>query len=297
MSLKAVAILAPGDMGHAVGAVLRQGGLRVISNLAGRSPLTADRARRAGIDAVADDATLVREADIVLSIVPPAEALGTARRVAAAMRTTGAKPLYADCNAIAPPTAREIGEIITGAGAPYVDAGIIGQPPKIGQKNTRIYASGPAASRLAALSAHGLDVRVVDGGIGAASALKMCYASMTKGLLAVMAEAFITAERLGVSAPLRAEMQMSNADTLRRAESGLPTVTYKAYRWVAEMEEIAATFADAGLTPQMFQGAAEVFQFIADSPLGRMTTDSPAISLDAFVAALAEAAARKEAAE
>src|SRR5215472_11219494 len=98
MTFRTVAVLAPGDMGHAVGAVLRQGGLRVITNLAGRSPQTAQRAKTAGIEPVADDAALVQSADILLSIVPPAEALGIARRVAAALRGKPSPLVYVDCN-------------------------------------------------------------------------------------------------------------------------------------------------------------------------------------------------------
>jgi L-threonate 2-dehydrogenase len=296
MTMRTVAILAPGDMGHAVGACLVKGGARVITNLTGRSALTADRAKRVGFEDVADDARLVREAEIVLSICPPSEVRAIAQRVAAAINNTGAKPLYVDCNAVSAPTVRAVGDIVTATGAAFVDAGIIGMPPKPGEKKTRFYASGSAAPRFAVLNENGLDIRVIEGGIGGASALKMCYASMTKGLSAIMAQAFVSAGKLGVAEALKAEMRLSNPGTLQRAQEVLPTVTYRAYRWVAEMEEIAATFADAGMSPRLFQGAADTFRQIADSPLGELTPESPLVSFEEFCTTLA-ASARKEAAE
>jgi 3-hydroxyisobutyrate dehydrogenase-like beta-hydroxyacid dehydrogenase len=299
MSTETIAILAPGDMGHAVGAVLRQGGLNVITNLVGRSGRTAQLAKAAGISPVADDAALVRNADVLMSIVPPAEAPGLARRVAAALRSTGATLVYVDCNAIAPHTARDVGDFITAAGAVYVDGGIIGPPPKVGGKSTRLYVSGADAARITALARSGLDIRAIDGGIGAASALKMCYASMTKGFMAIASQAFVSAEALGVIRALQAEMSVSRPEVLADIERNMPRVPPKAYRWVGEMEEIAATFGEVGLTPQLFEGVARVFRSIADSPLGRETPEqrSRGTTVADYVAILAADAARRDAAE
>jgi len=268
MSVQTVAVLAPGEMGHAVGAVLRHGGLRVLTSLAGRSPQTVQRAKTAGLEAAEDDAALVRDAEVLFSIVPPAEAVGLARRIAAALRGSRATLLFVDCNAISPTTTRQVGDIVTAAGATFVDGGIIGPPPKPGEGKTRLYVSGADAGRVTELCRTGLDIRAVDGGIGAASALKMSYASMTKGMMALATAALVTAEKLGVSGALRSEMQISRADVLADIDRNLPRVPPKAYRWIAEMEEIAATFGDAGLPAEVFQGIARVFQMVADSPLG-----------------------------
>ena len=299
MTFRTVAVLAPGDMGHAVGAVLRHGGLRVITNLAGRSPRTAQLARAAGIEPVADDATLVRSADVLLSIVPPGEALGIARRIAGVLGGTDAKLAYVDCNAISPATTCEVGEIVAAADATFIDGGIIGPPPKIGGKTTRLYVSGAEAARVVELARPGLDIRAVEGAPGAASALKMCYASMTKGMMAVATQAFVSAETLGVSQALHAEMAMSRADALDDIERNLPRVPPKAYRWVAEMEEIAATFADAGFTPQVFEGIARVFRTVADSPLGRETPEvrTRGATVADYVGVLAAELTRKRAAD
>src|SRR5690606_28333221 len=268
-----IAIMSPGDMGHAVAAVLRRGGLRVIGRLDGRSARTRALADRAGIEEVADDHALVREAEGVLSILVPAEAVALAERIARAIGASGARPLYVDCNAIAPQTARRIAEVVEGAGARFVDAGIIGPPPRPGASSTRFYASGPDAAGFAELRDFGLDVRVVGDRPGQASALKMCYAALTKGTTALMTELLIAAERLGIGDGLRAESEHSQPAMLERIRRAGPEMVPKAHRWVGEMEEIAKTFDACGLTPRTYQGAAEVYALVAETGIGRISPE------------------------
>ncbi len=263
-----IGLLSPGDMGHAVGATLREHGLRVLTNLQGRSARTAALAAQAGIIDVADDLTLVREVDILLSIMVPAQAYECAGRVAAAVQTTKANVLFADCNAIAPRTVQSIGELITSSGAEMADVGIIGGPPRAGSAGPRLYVSGPAAERFAILQEYGLDVRVLGPEIGQASGLKMCYASLTKGLTALATEALTAGRALGLSEALSNELQSSQAMLYRQFERGVPGMPPKAYRWVGEMEEIARTFADLGLPPQMLEGAAAVYHMVEQTELG-----------------------------
>lgn len=274
MTTETVAILAPGDMGHHVGAVLRAGGLRVITQLAGRSARTRALAEAAGIENVPDDATLVRAADIVLSILVPAEAPVLAERIAAALRAAGESPLYVDCNAIAPQTAQQIGERIEAAGGRFVDAGIIGPPPRPGALSTRFYASGTDAAAFARLGEFGLDVRVIGERPGDASAVKMCYAALTKGTTAIMTQLAVAASRLGVSAPLREEFALSQPAMLERMQRAVPAMVPKAHRWVGEMEEIARTFEAAGLTPRTFEGAAALYAMVAATPLGHASPEA-----------------------
>jgi len=257
--VSSVAVISPGEMGGAVGRRLRESGLRVVTALAGRGPTTRERAAAAGLEDAGSLAAAVRQADVLLSILPPASALGLAEAVG---RDAG--PLYVDCNAVSPATARAVGAAV---GERYVDAGIIGAPSA-----PRFYASGRHAVELAALP---LDVRVLDGEIGQASALKMCYAALTKGLSALLTESMVTAEAHGITAALRDELAASQPAFLAGAER-LPGVVPKAYRWVAEMEEIAATFEQVGLTPRMLLGAADVYRLVeaaraaADVPLDRV---------------------------
>ncbi|HEY8291001.1 MAG TPA: DUF1932 domain-containing protein [Thermomicrobiales bacterium] len=289
MALRSVGILSPGDMGHTVGAVLREHGLRMLTCLDGRSARTRALATEAGIEDIPTLEDLVVAADIILCILVPAEATGVAQRVASAIRTTGADVLYADCNAIAPQSVRTIGETIIGAGGRFADVGIIGGPPK--QPGTRFYASGPGATAFAALNDYGLDVRVLDGATGQASGLKMCYGALTKGLQALGTELLIAAKLMGLEETLRAEQEQSTPDVLGWLQRAVPTMPPKAYRWVGEMEEIAATFAGLGMTPQIFEGAADLYRFIAETPIGKESPETRDRSrgLDGIVAALADA--------
>jgi 3-hydroxyisobutyrate dehydrogenase-like beta-hydroxyacid dehydrogenase len=264
MSISAVGILSPGEMGSGVGTVLHQHGLRLLTCLAGRGPGSRERATQAGFEDVPDLETLVELSDVVLSIVPPSVAGAVADQVAAAVRTTRANLLYADCNAIAPSTAQSASRTLLEAGARFSDAGIIGPPPT--RPGNRIFASGPGAQELAGLREFGLDVRPLDGDVGQASGLKMCYAAMTKGLQALGAELLVAARLMGVEEALRTE-QNESADlaTVRRfVERALPNMPPKAYRWIGEMEEIARCFEDLGLPGRMLMGAADVYTNFRD---------------------------------
>ncbi|HEU0021792.1 MAG TPA: DUF1932 domain-containing protein [Dehalococcoidia bacterium] len=163
-------------------------------------------------------------------------------RSSLAKRIKGANPdlLYVDCNAIAPQTTRKIAEIIDGTGAHYVDGGIIGSPPAR-RGLTRVYFSGPDKSELLDLHGQNIDFRGLGDEIGTASALKMCYASQTKGTTALWLHTLITAQSLGVLDPLRKEWSSSHPALWGRMEGNIPTVPHRAGRWIGEMKEIALT--------------------------------------------------------
>src|SRR6516165_5960912 len=137
-----VAVIAQGTMGAGVGRRLHESGAEVRTLLTGRSPASAERARAAGMTAAADERALLEGADFFLSILPPGEAEPLAQRLASTLKALERKPVYADCNAVSPQTAIRIGEIIAPTGAHFVDAGIIGGPPRPGYKGPSIYASG-----------------------------------------------------------------------------------------------------------------------------------------------------------
>jgi 3-hydroxyisobutyrate dehydrogenase-like beta-hydroxyacid dehydrogenase len=273
MAASRVAIIATGDMGNNVGRLLREGGATVTTCLAGRSARTAALAEQAGIVAVADDDRLVAACDVFLSIIPPGEAVALAERVAKAIKRTGAKPVYVDCNAVSAATMQRIAGVIGPTGAMLVDAGIIGPPPAKGL-STKFYSSGPKAPAYDALKAHGLDVRWVSERVGDASLLKMSYGGLTKGLQALATMLLLSAERGGVGPALAAELADSQAAILGWLDRQLPKMPPKAYRWVAEMEEGAATFETAGLPPHMMQGAARLYDWIAGTPLGHETPEN-----------------------
>jgi 3-hydroxyisobutyrate dehydrogenase-like beta-hydroxyacid dehydrogenase len=266
ISLKTVGILSPGDMGHTVGQVLGSHGLRVITCLQGRSERTRALADRANIADVPTYQALVQEADVVLSILVPAQALRAAQVVAQAISETKADLVYADCNAIAPQTACQIGDVIAGAGGCFVDASIIGPPPRE-KGRTRFYASGPHVSAFEELAHFGLNVISLGEQIGQASAIKMCYAALTKGLTALCTELLTAAQVLGVFQPLKQEFQKSQSVLYERMERGLPRMPMKSRRWVGEMEEIAKTFEQVGLTPHILAGAADMYRLVGQTEL------------------------------
>lgn len=268
-----IGILSPGDMGHIVGTVLRQNGLRVITCLHGRSQRTRQLAEKAGIVEAPTYSHLVTEADLILSIMVPAQAMSAAAVVADALQQTNTTLTYSDCNAIAPQTVRKLGEIITAAGGTFVDASIIGPPPRT-PGATRFYASGSQLQTFSELNQYGLDVRLLGDEIGLASAIKMCYASLTKGLTALCTELLTAAAVLGVSDALTAEFQLSQAALFERMEKGLPSMPPKARRWIGEMEEISATFEHIGLTPNILTGAADMYRFVGETHLAELPPEA-----------------------
>ena len=290
MQINTVAILSPGDMGHAVGRALREHGLRVKTHLEGRSERTRQLAHNAGIADTPSLGALVRQADVVLSILVPSEAPGVADAVADAIRETGANTIFADCNAVSPNTTRGMRDSIERAGGTYVDGGIIGGPPAPGAPRVRIYVSGEHAGELDALDCEGVAIKQMGDEIGRASAIKMCYAALTKGTSALQLALLTTAHALGVSSELAAEFAGSQPAALNAMTRGLPSLPPKAFRWIGEMEEIAATFDDAGVTPHFHQGAAEMYRLVSETPFASETPESIDAdrTLDETIAALAE---------
>jgi len=279
-----VAILSPGDMGGGTGAQLHANGLQVYTTLEGRSALTRQIAADAGfIDMSLDE--LVQKVDIVLSILVPSQATALAESVAAAMKRSGATPVYADCNAIAPQTVQNIAGIIGSAGAAFVDAGIIGGPPKPGG-DTTFYCSGPDTSAFEALNGRGITVKRIGDDIGQASGLKMVYAASTKGTTALWTELLTAARAMGLEDALMAEFGPDHP-TARRNIRAIPSMPHRAGRWIGEMEEIAATFEHLGMTPKILQGAADMYRFVDSTPLGRLTSRDPLPSLDEVLNTLA----------
>ncbi|MDQ2803174.1 MAG: DUF1932 domain-containing protein [Pseudomonadota bacterium] len=261
-----VAVIAPGAMGAAVGRRLAESGIEVRTSLAGRSETSADRAKATGMRPVAD--AQVAAADIVLSIVPPSQALALAERLAPALARATHHPIYADCNAVSPQTVQQIGAVIAATGTRFVDAGIIGGPPKPGERGPVFYASGADAVALAVLNGHGLRVKPLDGEIGAASGLKMSYAGITKGLTALGSAMMLAATRSGVAGALRAELADSQPQLLAHLTRSVPAMYPKTYRWVAEMEEIADFAGEDAATRQIYQGIAELYIRLAQDQDG-----------------------------
>jgi 3-hydroxyisobutyrate dehydrogenase-like beta-hydroxyacid dehydrogenase len=258
--MRTVGIVSPGAMGSAVGNALLRGGARVVATVDGRSARTVELARRANLELLPDLESVVREADLVLSIVPPAEAEPVAATVAGAR-------LFADLNAIAPDKAARI--------SPEVDGSISGGPPwQAG--TTRIYLSGPRAQEVAALPFEGVLVVVVGSEAGLASAVKMSTASVYKGSTALLAQALRAAQHYGVLDHVLADL----GDLAHNAGRRIARAGSKSNRFVGEMHEIAAAQEAAGLTPALFEAMAEIYGDVAETPLGRTAPEDAGAVLE-----------------
>jgi 3-hydroxyisobutyrate dehydrogenase-like beta-hydroxyacid dehydrogenase len=244
--LMRVGLLHPGEMGAAIGAMLVEHRHRVLWDSRGRSEQTARRAAAAGLTAVEN----FRGADVILSVCPPHAALEVAR----SLQDTAA--LVIDANAVSPATARSIGELLADR---WVDGGIVGPPPRR-DGTTRLYLSGRRATEASRLFEETrLEPVVLSGSPVAASSLKMAYAAWTKGSAALLLAALDSAQANGVEDALRAEWSRSLPDLEARWASAVDSAGAKGWRWVGEMNEIAATFAAAGLPSGFHEAAAEMF--------------------------------------
>jgi 3-hydroxyisobutyrate dehydrogenase-like beta-hydroxyacid dehydrogenase len=267
-----IGILHPGEMGSAVGAAARAGGARVLWASAGRTPATRDRAEADGLEDAGALGRLGAVSEVILSVCPPAAALDVAREVA----VLGFRGTYVDANAVAPDTTRKVGEVVTAAGATFVDGGIIGPAPRR-TGTTRLYLSGPGAARVAALFGKGLlEAIPLEGPIGAASALKIAFAGWNKGSQALLMAVRALAMHEGVDEALLAEWARSMPDLAKRSENAVASNVRKAWRFVGEMEEIAATFGAAGLPDGFHEASAEVYRRLAgwkDTPTPPSVTE------------------------
>ena len=255
-----VAIVAQGAMGAGVGARLVERGLRVVTSLAGRSEASAKRAQAAGMVPVSDQECA--QADFFLSICPPGDAPALAEKMAALIAPGSRKPIYVDCNAVSPATKVAIGNVILGTGAPFVDVGIIGLPPKEGH-SPYLHASGPDAARCGVLNDFGIKVNVMEAPIGAASALKMSYGAITKGITALGSMIMLAATRAGVADKLRAELDRTQPALVAQFQRAVPDMFDKAYRFVGEMEEIADFAGADQQAQQMYRAIADFYTRIA----------------------------------
>ena len=290
MSNETIAVLGTGNMGHAVGRALRHHGPRVITALDGRSDRSRHLAELAGIEDRGDVTTLIREADIVLSILPPRAAATFAGEAASAMASGQNAPTFVDCNAVSPESAQAIAQLFLDTDAAFVDVGIVGGPP--GENSVpRFYASGPDVQQFAALNGMGIEVKDMGGAIGDASALKMCYAAMTKGTLALHTAVLVAAERLGLSLPLIAEFESSQAAVLESMRTRVPWLATDAERWIREMDEIAATFTSVGVPAGFHEGAADIYKLLSSTGLAEETRErhDKSRTLDQAVSIFADA--------
>jgi 3-hydroxyisobutyrate dehydrogenase-like beta-hydroxyacid dehydrogenase len=263
-----VGVVGTGEMGSAVGAAYRAGGARVVASVAGRSPRSWRLAESAGFELLESLDDVVVAADVVVSVVPPAEARAVMEDVGRAAARTEARPLAADLNAVSPATVRAVADRAREAGLELVDGSISGPPPRPGASTT-LYLAGPRAPELAGLPSPGLRPRIVGADVGLASAVKMCTASVYKGHVALFVQALLVARANGVLPHVLDDLGDSYPDLVERANVAVARAAAKSGRYVGEMREIEETQAAAGLTPALFAALAEVYEELAARADGR----------------------------
>jgi putative dehydrogenase len=267
MTINTIAIIGTGDMGSAVGRVLGEHGYRLVTDLSGRSGNSKMLARNAGMQDLGSLSAVVSEADVLLSILPPSAAEAFAVTVAGVVAAGRADIIFADCNAVSPERVRRIAALIEDAGAGFIDAGIVGPPPGAGPQPTRFYVSGPAALVLSELDGKGIQVKPMGDETGHASAMKMAYAALNKGSIALRTAVLMMARRLGVEGELREELEYSQPQVLDHMRRVIPYLASVSARWEGEMHEIEATFESAGITSGFHTASAWVYAMLAQSEL------------------------------
>lgn len=273
MKIERIGFMTPGDMGQAVAMQLKQKGYTVMTALEKRSERSRKMAAEIGLVDLGSIARMTAECDLIMSVMNPGAGLEFATEAAAAIKTQSRKPVFIDCNAVAPDTMYAIDKVIRDAGSRCLDGGIIGPPPRGGAK-TNLYVSGPGAADLKQLENDFLRVHILTEKLGDASAVKMCYSAFNKGTQGLVLETLMAAERLGVADIVEQQLRASRADALESFLKALPQLPPKAYRWVPEMHEIARTFQGVGMTPRIFQGEADMFEFVAGTQLGKETPET-----------------------
>lgn len=267
MTLKTIAIMSPGNMGSGVGAVLGENGFEIITCLAGRSDYTRNMAAEANMRDVGSLDALVAETDLILSILDPAKAVPLAQEVAAAMQAANHKPPYADCNATSPATAEELNTIIAGAGAKFVDVGIIGGSPIRGKPMPMFATSGPDAALMEPLDGKAVKIVNVGPAVGAGSAIKICNGAWNKGAFALYTAVMMAAEHYGFTDILRGRLPGSQAGTVDKLDQAINRLPSLSGRYIGEMEQVAETFAAIGLPDGFHNGSAELFRILNATPL------------------------------
>jgi len=272
MKIQNIGLMSPGDMGQAIAQQLKQNGFNLHTALDKRSARTKALAQQAGVADVGSITKLTEQCELIVSVMDPAAASGFADEVARALTVNRRNLVFVECNPLAPESKHAISKKITAAGGRFIDGGIIGTPPR-GKGKVCLYFSGPEARELEQFETPAMKVRVLSERIGDASSIKICYGAMTKGVVALMLELLIVARRLGVEEALETQLKETQSAIYDKVVDSLPRTMPKAYRWAPEMLEIARTFESAGLTRRMFEGAYDMYEFIAATKLGKETPE------------------------
>jgi 3-hydroxyisobutyrate dehydrogenase-like beta-hydroxyacid dehydrogenase len=267
VSQKRLAILYFGAMGQRWTELLKPRGIQVTTTVEGRGKATADAAKRLGAEILPTVDDVVRESDIVVSLVAPEAAEEVGMKVANAIKRTGSHPIFVECNATAPDRTTRIGKAIMEAGGRYVDGCVVGPASRLGHDWSVCYLSGEPAPEFAALIGDAFPVHVFDDGIATVSSFKMTYAAFNRGLGSLLIEAFIMAERYGALDNVLTYMYKRFPDIMKQMDYYLPGMPAQAVRRVGEMLDVAGTMEARGMEPSMIPQAVKILRAIAQADL------------------------------
>ncbi len=285
-----IAVVGMGAMGSAIAKALPSSSAEIVTYLEGRSSTTRERVAAASIREV--ELTALVDADVILSVLPPSQALAVADLVAPAMRSfKSSSAVFVDCNAISTETMGKVAQVLHNADAKVLDGCIIGGPSEVAKPGPRFYLSGGARDTIPVLVEYGLDARALDRDVGAASALEMCYAAINKGLIGLGASMLLAAARSGAKQALMAVLSENQSRLVAKLAKDIPDMYPKEYRWVEDMDEIAAFLGADDPAADIFSGMAAVFQRLANdrkgngeiaTTLSEMLADRPEGSLNRY---------------
>ena len=265
-----VGLIGVGEMGAGLGKAFVEKGYSVISDLTGRSEVSCARASNAGIEAQTTLENVVKRANILMSVLPTQFAYREAERVSRLLKSQQNRIVFVEANAIAPSLTSSIARLFEDENVEFVDAGLVGPPPNASRR-PRLYVSGDKLGCLKLLDGSGFDLVELGQTIGTASAFKMTYAAMTKGVNALLTNVMLAAEEHGFLELFLEETKRSQAHLTQRANSNIARLPCDAARWEDEMKQIAKSFDDVGLPSDFHIGACEIMRILADSPFGNET--------------------------
>ncbi|MGE5059941.1 MAG: NAD(P)-binding domain-containing protein [Betaproteobacteria bacterium] len=272
MAFENIAIMSIGEMGFHWAKLLKGHGVEVLTYDKDRGEVSRKRGENAGVKSVGSLTDLVRQSDLIVSIVVPSAAIDVAKKVAEAVKTAGRKNLiFLDANAISPMTAEEIAKNLQPAGVSFVDGCIIGSAARMG-KGTIVYVSGPEANHLQILEKFNIPVKVLGASTSQASAFKVVYAGLTKGLQGLFCELLMGARRFGLLEEIRAQYDESFPGLLGKVASSIVGLSIHAGRRAEEMDELKRTFNHFGMRSFMAPAAQKVLEAIAALPRREAST-------------------------
>lgn len=273
MGFQNIGIMSIGEMGFHWAKLLKSHGVEVLTYDKDRGEVSRKRGENAGAKSAASMAELVQTAELIVSIVVPSAATRVAAKVAEAAAQTGRKDLlFLDANAISPMTADEIAKTLAPAKVNFVDGCIIGSAAKMG-KGTIVYVSGPDAARMQALESLNIPIKILGPNTNQASAFKVVYAGLTKGLQGLFCELFMGARRFGLLDEVRAQYEESFPGLLDKVSSSIVGLRIHAGRRAEEMDELKRTFNHHGLNSFMAPAVQKVLEAIAALDTGRASDD------------------------